>query len=45
MAEYLKRGTEVTATEAADRQVRATVEDIIAAVKAGGDHAVRELSQ
>src|SRR3974390_48119 len=45
MAEYLKRGSEVAVTEAADREVRGTVEGIIAAVKAGGDGAVRELSQ
>jgi sulfopropanediol 3-dehydrogenase len=45
MAEYLKRGSEAETTEAADQQVRATVEGIIAAVKTGGDRAVHELSQ
>jgi sulfopropanediol 3-dehydrogenase len=45
MAEYLKRGAMAAATEAADLHVRATVENIIAAVKASGDIAVRELSQ
>jgi sulfopropanediol 3-dehydrogenase len=42
---YLKRGMEADAVEAADAKVRATVESILADVKARGDKAVRELSK
>ena len=45
MARYLKRGMDASAIKAADAKVRATVEEILAAVEAGGDAAVRELSQ
>ena len=45
MARYLKRGMDASAIKAADAQVRATVESILAQVEAGGDAAVRSLSQ
>jgi len=45
MATYLKRRIGAAETDAADATVRATVEGIIADVKARGDVAVRELSQ
>ncbi len=45
MARYLKRGMEVSAIEAADAKVRATVEQILDDVKARGDKAIRELSE
>jgi sulfopropanediol 3-dehydrogenase len=45
MARYLKRGTDAGAIEAADAKVRATVEQILDAVKARGDEAIRELSE
>ena len=41
---YVKKAASVEASEAADLQVRATVEDIIGAVKERGDAAVREFS-
>jgi sulfopropanediol 3-dehydrogenase len=44
MARYLKRGRDAEALNAADRQVRATVEAILADVAARQDVAVRELS-
>jgi len=43
MATYLKRRIGAAETDAADATVRATVEGIIADVKARGDVAVREL--
>jgi len=45
MPRYLKRGLSADAVEAADAKVRATVESILADVKAGGDTAIRELSK
>jgi len=45
MARYLKRGMDASAIKAADAQVRATVESILAQVEAGGDAAVRSLSE
>jgi sulfopropanediol 3-dehydrogenase len=45
MARYLKRGMDAGAIEAADAKVRATVEEILNAVKARGDAAIRELSE
>jgi sulfopropanediol 3-dehydrogenase len=45
MARYLKRGMDAGAIEAADAKVRATVEQILDAVKARGDAAIRELSE
>jgi len=45
MPRYLKRGLSADAVEAADAKVRATVEDILADVKARGDAAIRELSK
>src|SRR4029079_11619062 len=45
MARYLKRGMEASAVKAADAKVRATVEQILSQIEAGGDAAVRELSQ
>jgi sulfopropanediol 3-dehydrogenase len=45
MARYLKRGVDAGAIEAADAKVRATVEQILDAVKARGDEAIRELSE
>jgi sulfopropanediol 3-dehydrogenase len=45
MARYLKRGMDASAIKAADAQVRATVEGILAQVEAGGDAAVRSLSE
>ena len=44
MAEYLKRGASAEAKATNDRQVRDTVEAILADVEARGDDAVRELS-
>ena len=44
MAEYLKKGATVEARADRDRQVRDTVEGILADVEARGDAAVRELS-
>jgi sulfopropanediol 3-dehydrogenase len=44
MAEWLKRGADATAIANADRQVRETVEGILADIGARGDAAVRELS-
>ena len=44
MAEYLKRGATIEAKADRDRQVRDTVESILADVQARGDAAVRELS-
>lgn len=45
MARYLKRGMDAGALEEADAKVRATVEGILADVKARGDAAIRDLSQ
>lgn len=45
MAKWLKRSKDVAARAEADRQVRATVEGIIADIEARGDEAVRELSR
>ncbi len=45
MARYLKRGMDAGAIEAADAKVRATVEQILDAVKARGDEAIGELSE
>ena len=45
MPRYLKRGLSADAVEAADAKVRATVESILADVKARGDEAIRELSK
>jgi sulfopropanediol 3-dehydrogenase len=45
MARYLKRGMDASAIKAADAQVRATVESILAQVEAGGDAVVRSLSE
>lgn len=44
MAKWLKRGKDVEERAAADRQVRATVESILADIEKRGDAAVRELS-
>jgi sulfopropanediol 3-dehydrogenase len=45
MARYLKRGMDASAIKAADAKVRETVEMILAEIEAGGEQAVRELSQ
>jgi sulfopropanediol 3-dehydrogenase len=45
MTEYLKRGASPQETEAAEEQVRRTVEEMIAQVRARGDAAVREYSE
>jgi sulfopropanediol 3-dehydrogenase len=45
MARYLKRGMDASAIKAADAEVRATVEGILAEIEAGRDAAVRSLSQ
>ena len=45
MARWLKRGMDASAIKAADAQVRATVEQILADVEARGDAAVRDLSK
>ena len=45
MPRTLKRGLSADAVEAADAKVRATVESILADVKARGDAAIRELSK
>jgi sulfopropanediol 3-dehydrogenase len=45
MAKWLKRGKDAKARAAADRQVRETVEGILADVEKRGDAAVRELSR
>jgi sulfopropanediol 3-dehydrogenase len=44
MAKWLKKGAEAEAIKSADRQVRDTVEAILADVEARGDVAVRELA-
>ena len=44
MIRYLKRGMDAGAARAADDQVRATVEKVLADIEARGDEAVRELS-
>ena len=44
MAHYLKRGATAQSKADTDRQVRATVEDILADIAARGDDAVRDLS-
>lgn len=44
MAEWLKRGRNAEVTASNDRQVRDTVETILADIAARGDEAVRELS-
>ena len=45
MAKWLKRGKDIEARQEADRQVRATVEGILADIEKRGDEAVRELSR
>lgn len=45
MPRFLKRGLSADAVEAADAKVRATVEGILADVKARGDAAIRALSK
>ena len=45
MARWLKRGKDITERAEADRQVRATVETILADVEKRGDDAVRDLSR
>ncbi|HEX4296894.1 MAG TPA: histidinol dehydrogenase [Devosia sp.] len=45
MAKWLKRGKDVAARAEADRQVRATVEGILADIEQRGDDAVRDLSR
>src|SRR5262245_51136986 len=45
MARYLKRGMDAGAVKAADAQVRATVEAILADVETRRDKAVREFSE
>jgi sulfopropanediol 3-dehydrogenase len=45
MATYFKKALGAVETDAAEAEVRETVEGIIAQVKKGGDHAVRQLSQ
>ena len=45
MARYLKRGMDRHALEAADAEVRQTVERVLAEIKERGDDAVRELSE
>jgi sulfopropanediol 3-dehydrogenase len=45
MTRFLKRGLSADAVEAADAKVRATVEGILADVKARGDAAIRDLSK
>src|SRR5271165_2938988 len=45
MARHLKRGMDASAIKVADAKVRATVEGILAEIEAGGDAAVRALSQ
>ena len=45
MARYLKQAKTAAASKAADQQVRATVETIIAAVETRGDAAVRDYSE
>jgi sulfopropanediol 3-dehydrogenase len=45
MPHYLKRGMDASAIKLADAKVRATVESILAEVEAGGDAAVRSLSE
>jgi sulfopropanediol 3-dehydrogenase len=45
MARHLKRGMDASAIKVADAKVRATVEGILAEIEAGGDAAVRSLSQ
>jgi sulfopropanediol 3-dehydrogenase len=44
MAKYLKRGATAQSKADSDRQVRASVEDILADISARGDAAVRDLS-
>lgn len=44
MAKWLKQGAEAEAVKIADRQVRETVEGILADIAERGDAAVRELS-
>jgi len=45
MAIWLKRGKDIAARAEADRQVRVTVETILADIEARGDDAVRDLSR
>src|SRR3569832_504420 len=45
MARWLKRGKDVAARAEADRQVRTTVEGILADIEKRGDEAVRDLSR
>jgi sulfopropanediol 3-dehydrogenase len=44
MAQWLKRGSDSEAVKSADKQVRETVEGILADIETRGDAAVRELS-
>jgi sulfopropanediol 3-dehydrogenase len=44
MAQWLKRGSDSEAVKSADKQVRETVENILADIETRGDAAVRELS-
>jgi sulfopropanediol 3-dehydrogenase len=44
MAIWLKRGEEAAAQQTANREVRATVENILADIEARGDAAIRDLS-
>ncbi|OEY65087.1 histidinol dehydrogenase [Marinobacter sp. X15-166B] len=44
MAQWLKRGSTAQAVQAADRNVRDTVEKVLADIEARGDAAVRELA-
>ncbi len=45
MAKWLKRGKDIEARAEADRQVRTTVEGILADIEKRGDEAVRDLSR
>ena len=45
MATWLKRGKDIAARAEADRQVRTTVETILADIEKRGDAAVRDLSR
>ena len=45
MAKWLKRSKDIEAQQEADRQVRITVEGILADIEKRGDEAVRELSR
>lgn len=45
MGKWLKRGKDIEARAEADREVRTTVESILADIEKRGDEAVRELSR